>query len=150
MFARPKPDDITTIHATTIAIGSHAVMLLGLSGTGKSDLAMRLIDRGAMLVSDDQTMLTARAGRLIAAPPETLAGKIEVRGIGIIDIPWRGQIPVALAVRLTERYDRMPSATLREPFAGIDVPTVMLNAFEGSAPIKVERALERVLAAAAT
>jgi serine kinase of HPr protein (carbohydrate metabolism regulator) len=152
MFSKTKADGradpVQTIHATTVAIGAHGVMLLGLSGSGKSDLALRLIDRGALLVSDDQTALTVRAGRLLASPPEALAGKIEVRGIGIVEQPWRGQVPVALAVRLTERYERMPSASLREPFAGVDVPTVTLNAFESSAPIKVEIAIERALAAA--
>jgi serine kinase of HPr protein (carbohydrate metabolism regulator) len=152
MFSRTKtgPDagDIQTVHATCIAIGAHGVLLLGQSGTGKSDLALRLIDRGAVLVSDDQTALTTRGGRLLASPPATLAGKIEVRGVGIVERPWRGMVPIAIAVRLTERYERMPNPAMREPFAGVDVPIVLLNAFETSAPIKVEIAVEQALAAA--
>lgn len=141
-------DPVQMVHATCVAIGAHGVLFLGHSGTGKSDLALRLIDRGAMLVSDDQTALVLRGGRLIASPPDTLAGKIEVRGLGITERPWRGHVPIVVAVRLTERYERMPAEGLTETVAGVAVPMVLLNAFEATAPIKVELAVERVLAAA--
>jgi len=132
------------LHATCVAIGEHAVLLIGASGSGKSDLALRLIDRGAVLVSDDQTVLTLTDGVLIAAPPATIAGLIEVRGIGIVPLPRRADVAVALAVRLGEPVVRMPEAALSETINGIAIPLVRADSHEASAPIKVELALRRV------
>ena len=75
------------IHATTVQLGAHGVLIIGPSGSGKSDLALRLIGEGALLVSDDQTRLTLKDGRLIATAPATIAGRIEARGIGIQRAP---------------------------------------------------------------
>src|SRR3546814_15236073 len=83
------------------------VLILGNSGQGKSDRALRLIDRGARLVADDRCDIWFERGRLWCRPPENLAGKLEVRGIGIIERPWTAPVPLALAVRLSDRYDRM-------------------------------------------
>lgn len=135
---------VLTIHATTVAFardgGWRAVLLTGRSGSGKSDLALRLIDRGAMLVADDYTDLRVEDGRLIAAPPPRIAGRIEVRGLGLIDAPHVGAAAVALVAVLDATPERMPdpaTATL----AGIAVPRIALMPFEASAPIKLERAL---------
>lgn len=136
-----------TVHGTCIAIGTRGVMLVGGSGAGKSDLALRLIDRGAMLVADDRCELVDQRGTLLCRPPESLAGKIEVRGLGILGRPWTAPVPVVLAVRLADRYERMPDATMVEVLAGHPVDSIKLNAFEASAPIKVEMALERLMAA---
>lgn len=132
-----------TIHATTVAIADRAVMIVGPSGAGKSDLALRLIDRGAALLSDDYTQVQAQGGRLIASAPATIAGKMEVRGIGIITLPQAGDAPVALLVDLGAASERMPMPATRR-LAGIDVPAVALRATEASAPIKVELALKAV------
>ena len=78
---RPK-----RVHASTVAIDGRAVLISGPSGSGKSDLALRLLDRGFTLVSDDQTIVRADGDRLIASAPPTIAGKLEVRGIGIVDM----------------------------------------------------------------
>ncbi len=131
-----------TIHATTIAIHGRAVLIEGPSGAGKSDLALRLIDRGAVLVSDDYTRLAADGISLYAEAPATIAGKLEVRGVGIIDTACHGPSPVALAVVLGEP-ERHPEASTRE-IAGIAVPAVTIRPFEASAPIKVELALGRI------
>jgi serine kinase of HPr protein (carbohydrate metabolism regulator) len=128
------------IHATTVAIDGAAVLLLGPSGSGKSDLALRLIDRGATLVSDDYTLLTAHDGRLIANAPPTISGKIEVRGLGIVALKRVGDVPVMLAVRLDRPVERMPSQT-RVAYNGITIHEVAIDPFELSAPIKVELAL---------
>ncbi|HEX7781880.1 MAG TPA: HPr kinase/phosphatase C-terminal domain-containing protein [Sphingobium sp.] len=134
-----------TLHATTVAIGGRAVMICGVSGSGKSDLALRLIDRGATLVSDDYTV-AKRVGRasamhLIATPSANIAGKIEIRGIGIVDIPHKTDVPVALIVDLFDIVDRMPETPLTRRIAGVDVPVMKIAPREPSAPIKVEYAL---------
>ena len=128
------------IHASCVAIGGRAVLLAGRSGRGKSDLALRLIDRGAKLVSDDYTLLAAEDGRLLASPPERIAGKIEIRGVGIVELEAVQAVPVALLADLDSVPERLPEAASRS-IAGIAVPTVALAALEPSAPIKLERAL---------
>jgi serine kinase of HPr protein (carbohydrate metabolism regulator) len=134
-----------TLHATTVAIAGRAVMICGVSGSGKSDLALRLIDRGATLVSDDYT-LAKRIGRgasahLAAAAPQNIAGKMEIRGIGIVDMAYMADIPVALIVDLFDIVDRMPEKPLTRSIAGVDVPVMKIAPREPSAPLKVEYAL---------
>ena len=135
-----------TLHATSIAISSSCVLLLGKSGSGKSDLALRLIDDGgARLIADDQTVLTVKAGRLMASAPAILRGKIEVRGLGIVELPaarMTRQAPVALLVELVAPKDieRMPQPMQRKIF-GIAVPVLRLAPFEASAPAKLRLAL---------
>lgn len=136
---------MTRLHATCVAINGHAVLLLGASGSGKSDLALRLIDRGAVLVSDDQTHIEAADDRLIASPPDTIAGLIEVRGIGIVALPFASTAPVALAVRLGEAAVRMPETGLAETFSGLAIPLLRVDSHEASAAIKIELALQRAI-----
>lgn len=132
-----------TVHATTVSIDGRAVMIAGPSGSGKSDLALRLIDRGARLVSDDYTIARRTGGRLMATAPDTISGKMEVRGIGIIDMPHDDNVPVALLIDLFDIVDRMPLEPLTRSIAGIDIPVMKIAARECSAPIKVELALRR-------
>lgn len=129
------------IHASCVAIDGRAVLIVGDSGAGKSDLALRLIDRGAVLVSDDQVLLTVEGERLVASAPDTIAGKIEVRGIGIVPILAQSPMPVALLIELATP-ERMPEPRSRR-LCGIDVPVASLDAFEASAPIKAELAFRR-------
>lgn len=133
----------TRLYATSVAIAGRAVLLMGPSGSGKSDLALRLIDRGADLVSDDYTILEARDGLLFATAPDTIAGKIEVRGIGIVEIPCISDVPTRLVVRLDGAVERMPLPQKAITIGGVDLPEITLNAFEESAAIKVELALHR-------
>ncbi len=128
------------LHATTVAIDGMAVLIEGASGSGKSDLALRLIDRGAILVSDDQTLVVRAGATLLARAPMTIAGRIEVRGIGILAMPYVEDVPVAMLVRLGGAIERMPERRVRN-IAGVDVREVAIDPFEGSAPIKVELAL---------
>jgi serine kinase of HPr protein (carbohydrate metabolism regulator) len=130
-----------TMHVSTVAIGGRAVLISGLSGSGKSDLALRLIDRGAVLVSDDQTELTLERGRLTAAAPPTIAGQIEVRGLGIMAMPHRSPMPVSLLIELGAPVERMPEPR-RRSLCDVAVPTIALDPFEASAPIKAELALD--------
>ena len=125
------------IHATCIAIDSRGVLLLGPSGAGKSDLALRLIDAGAMLVADDQVVLRAEDGALLARPPPTLAGRMEVRGIGIVDLDWRAPVAVGLAVALARAEPpRLPEAALWR-HEGIGIARIAVAAFASSAAAKV-------------
>ncbi|PCD03563.1 aldolase [Sphingomonas spermidinifaciens] len=132
-----------TLHASCVAINGRAVLIVGRSGAGKSDLALRLIDRGAQLVSDDYTILRRSGGTLLAAPPANIAGRIEVRGIGIVEMPHVADVPVALILSIEAEPDRMPPAPELRRIAGIDVPCGAVAALEPSAPIKVELALAR-------
>ena len=128
------------MHATCIAIAGRGVLLAGRSGAGKSDLALRLIDRGAALVSDDYTILAVENGRLVARAPERIAGSMEVRGLGIVAMPHLEHAPVALLVDLDEAPARMPGPDERD-LAGLPLPRLALAPFEASAAIKVELAL---------
>ncbi|UVO49191.1 aldolase [Sphingomonas sp. SUN019] len=136
--------DRETIHATTVAIDGRAVLISGPSGSGKSDLALRLIDRGATLVSDDYTEVRRDGDGLIAAPPATIAGRIEVRGIGIVPFPHLADAKVALAVRLGGPVERLPERG-RRVIAGVSVREVAVDAFAATAPIKCELALREDL-----
>ena len=130
-----------TIHATCVAIDGQGLLLLGPSGAGKSDLALRLIDRGAQLVSDDQTTISRTGTFLRASAPPAIAGRIEVRGIGIVTLPYATDIPVALAIALTGSVERYPMLALTLPVAGVELPLMRLSPFEASAPIKAEMML---------
>lgn len=131
-----------TVHASCVARGGSAVLLAGASGRGKSDLALRLMDRGAMLVSDDYTDVRNDGGRLIARAPDRIAGQMEVRGIGLVSFPHVSDIPVSLFVDLDGEPERMPEASKRE-IAGVSLPALALDPREPSAAIKVELALAR-------
>jgi hypothetical protein len=134
------PDEL--VHASCIAIGGRGVLLAGASGTGKSDLALRLIDRGAKLVSDDYTELRQVGEILLARAPETIAGKIELRGVGIVELDADADVPVCLYADLDRIAERLPEAQTIV-LAGQLVPLVALAALEPSAPLKLEYALVR-------
>lgn len=130
------------VHASTVEIGGHAVMIRGASGAGKSDLALRLIDCGANLVADDQTALVAENGRLFASAPAAIAGLMEVRGIGILRLAHRDRVPVALVVDLEAdvEIERLPEPEAAV-FLGMSVPMVRISGFEASAAAKVRLAM---------
>lgn len=128
---------LPTIHATAVAVAGRGVLLLGPPGSGKSDLALRLIDRGAVLIADDRVHVAAD-GTL--HPPAALAGLIEVRGLGILARPHVAGVPAALVVDLAARPQRMPEPAVRD-IGGCRLPVLALSAFEASAPVKVELAV---------
>lgn len=133
-----------TLHASCVSLGGRAVLIEGRSGSGKSDLALRLIDRGAFLVSDDQVIVRRDGTQALATPPETIAGMLEVRGLGIVTMPVERDVPVALIVSLVEsEVERMPVGATRT-VAGIDLPLISLRAFEGSAVAKIAIALDHL------
>jgi len=133
-----------TVHASTVATGGRAVLLSGPSGSGKSDLALRLIDRGFTLVSDDQTVVRREGDRLIASAPPTIAGKLEVRGLGSVEMETVTNIPVALFVELTSDIERLPDENRERSILGVELPLISIDARTASAPSKVALALDRM------
>ena len=132
------------VHASTVAIDGRAVLITGLSGSGKSDLALRLLDRGFTLVSDDQTLVRREANRLIASAPPNIAGKLEIRGIGIVEMNHVEHVPVALIVELTGVVERLPDDSRERPILGVRLPLISIDAMTASAPSKVALALDRM------
>ena len=133
-----------TVHASTVAIDGRAVLISGPSGSGKSDLALRLLDCGFTLVSDDQTIVKRDGDRLLASAPPNIAGKLEIRGIGIVDMETVDEVPVALFVELTSDIQRLPDDSRERPILGVGIPLVSIDAMAASAPSKVALALERM------
>lgn len=131
-----------TLHASTVANDGRAILITGPSGAGKSDLALRLLDRGYKLVSDDQTIVSRQGDRLVASAPATIAGKLEVRGIGIVELETVESAPVALIVELTSEIPRLPDESRQRTYLGVRVPLVTIDAMTSSAPSKVALALD--------
>jgi HPr kinase/phosphorylase len=144
------------IHGTCLAIGGEGVLLVGKPGAGKSDLALRLIDEGglglsgnmrvAQLVADDQVVVRRDSGTLVASAPPSLKGKLEIRGLGIAELPVVAETSLRLAVRLTPtaEIERMPDlGSARMDILGIAVPLILLDPLNASAPARLRAALDQ-------
>lgn len=139
------------VHGTCVALGNRAALLRGGSGAGKSDLALRFMalpregELQPLLVADDQVWVETRSdGSLMASVPQTIAGKIEVRGLGILEVPFVAEAPLKLVCDLVGGKDvpRMPPEPWeRTVIMGVAVPVVKLDPFEVSAPLKLKLAL---------
>lgn len=136
------------VHATCVALpdagdGWSGVLLRGPSGAGKSDLALRLIDGGARLVADDQTELRCVDGVLTACAPKTLAGKIEVRGVGIMELPYLDVVSLVLVCDLAapEQIERLPEPAFVF-IEDVELPLLTVAPFEASAPAKLRLGFE--------
>ena len=114
------------IQATCVAIGGRGVLIQGPPGSGKSSLALALIDRGAMLVGDDGLNVEAQGAVLRAFPPPRIAGLIEVRNVGILTRPVTSFVPIALALRLDPAAPRLPEAAERIDLLGLAIPLLRL------------------------
>ena len=132
------------LHASTVAVDGRAVLISGPSGSGKSDLALRLLDRGFTLVSDDRTIVRKEGNRLIASAPPTIKGKLEIRGVGIVEMETVSDIPVAMVVELTSDIQRLPDDDRERLILGAAIPLISVDAMTASAPSKVAIALERL------
>lgn len=139
-----SPADSEVRQATAVAIGGRhglrAVLIEGPPGSGKSSLALALVDRGAELIGDDGVTLEWREGRVWAAPPPNTAGLIEVRNVGIVSLPTR-QAPVALVLRLDAAAPRHVEAADRLDLLGQVVPLLALHPEAWPLPLRAEWAL---------
>lgn len=128
------------LHASCVSIDGAGVLLMGLSGSGKSDVALRLIDGGAALVSDDQVAICATEEGLLARPPERIAGMLELRGVGIITLPFSSAVSLKLAIMLVEReqVERMPEPAFFDCL-GQQLPLLSLHAFDVSICAKIRQ-----------
>ncbi|WP_395708739.1 HPr kinase/phosphorylase [Reyranella sp.] len=138
-----------SVHATCVALRHrrtwHAVLLRGPSGAGKSDLALRLMEAGARLVADDRTTLDRAGNAVMASAPASIAGLLEVRGLGIRRLPRNqllAQAAVVLLVDLVppDAIERLPEPE-HEALLGIDLPVLKLAAFEASSCAKLRLAV---------
>jgi len=138
---------MTCLYGTSIAIGDAGVLLQGPSGSGKSDLALRLIDEGARLVADDQTEVQRSGTDLAMSAPAALAGLIEVRGLGIVRVPHVAAAPLRLIVELAAEgaIERLPEARMRT-IDGVSVPVIALDPQAASAPAKLRLAMKALSA----
>jgi HPr kinase/phosphorylase len=130
------------LHATCVQLDGVGVVLLGASGVGKSDLALRLIDAGALLVADDQVQVEASPTGLLGRPAETLAGLLEVRGLGILRLPYCRVSPLGLVVELdaASPVPRLPEPSTY-PILGTELRHIRLDPRQASAAAKVRLAL---------
>jgi serine kinase of HPr protein (carbohydrate metabolism regulator) len=136
------------IHATTLSllVGPiwQGVLIMGPSGIGKSDLALRAIQAGCALISDDYTYLWSSGDQLFASAPDTIAGQIEVRGIGITDEKQRKLTRISLGVLAqSDPIDRMPDLEVTQ-ILGFDIPTIRLNPREASSVSKLLSCLRQI------
>jgi serine kinase of HPr protein (carbohydrate metabolism regulator) len=139
----PREVSAENVHGTSVARDGRAVLLTGPSGSGKSDLALRLIERGFTLVSDDQTILSRAGDRLTASAPTQIRGKMEIRGLGIVEMETDSDVPLVLIVELTSEIERIPEGRTRQ-ILGHSLPVVRIDALTASAPAKVALALDRM------
>jgi len=130
------------VHGTAVALDNRAVLLRGPSGSGKSDLALRLIDAGGRLVADDYSQLWREGDAILVRAPQTLSGLIEARGIGIIRVDPMATAPLALIADLVapQSVERLPEPH-SETIFGLAIPVVAIAPFEASAAVKLRLAL---------
>jgi HPr kinase/phosphorylase len=123
------------MHGSCVSKDGDAVLVVGPPGSGKSDLVLRLLSRGFELVADDQVTISNG----VASSPKELAGLLEVRGLGIVRLPYRAHARLVLVVELDERADRMP---MPRNHPELNVPVVPIDAAAASAPDRVTLALQ--------
>ncbi len=135
---------MTTARQTTaVAIGTRAVLIEGAPGTGKSSLALGLIDRGAMLIGDDSLLVEPKEGQLVVRPHPNTHGLLEVRNLGLVPLPVREEAIAALVVSLDDQAPRYIEEAGSTAIEGITLPLVRLTPHGAILPIVVELALMR-------
>lgn len=131
------------LHGSCVALDGDGILLLAPPGGGKSDLALRLLGQGALLVADDQVEMSMHGAALMAAPPPALAGRLEVRGLGLLEgLPWvRARLALAVELVAREAVPRLPEPASWTAL-GQAVPLLRLDGWAASAPEVLKRALD--------
>lgn len=127
-------------NVTAVSIGNRALLLEGAPGSGKSSLALALIDRGAQLIGDDAVTLILAGDAVIAAPPPNTAGLCEVRNVGIVELPT-AEAPVALVLTLDATAARFPLEIGKRSLLGIDIPLLSFAVGDANQALRAEYAL---------
>jgi HPr kinase/phosphorylase len=140
------------IHASCVALSGAGVLLRGRPGAGKSDLALRLVDAGGELVADDLCEIRRQGDQLLADLPEAVdpgfRGRIELRGVGFLMLPYAGASPLALVVDLQSGAPAEGAQAAQEAvYLGVGLPLIVLDPFQASAVAKL-RLLAKVGAGA--
>ena len=133
----------TLFQASAVAIGGRALLLTGPPGSGKSALALELIDRGATLIGDDGVLLEAAGTALLASPALATRGLIELRNLGLFTLPVAAAVPVALVLRFAADAPRHVEAAGRVDLLGHSVPELAIWPGLPAAARRAEMALER-------
>jgi HPr kinase/phosphorylase len=131
------------IHATSVVFCGRGLLLCGASGSGKSDLALRIMDAGGSLISDDYTALTVTGNQLFGAPPDTIKGLMEVRGVGLLNVSFvnSARLDVVVMCESHAPIERLPDA-ITTTIEGVSLPQIRLNPFESSAVAKLRAFLQ--------
>jgi serine kinase of HPr protein (carbohydrate metabolism regulator) len=132
-----------TVQTACVAVNGRAVLIESRSDEARTDLTLRMIDRNAVLVADDCTICQRQDGALLARAPDASRGRIDVRGLGVVELSYAERVPVDLLVVILDSPPRFPEDQRKRRIAGIDVPVLALSALDPSAPIKVELAVGR-------
>ncbi len=128
--------------ASCVAIAGRAIVIMGEPGSGKSSLALALIDRGAVLIGDDGVGLELRDGRVLASPPPLIAGLLEIRNIGLLNCPTAAQMPIALVLQLDREAPRFIETAERIELGGAWLPLVRLWPDSPALHLRAEAALK--------
>ncbi|MEP5937261.1 MAG: HPr kinase/phosphatase C-terminal domain-containing protein [Erythrobacter sp.] len=129
-----------SIQASAIAIDGRALLIEGPPGAGKSSLAIALIDRGAILIGDDGVQLSLGEGRLLASPPPNIRGKLEIRNVGIVDLPVTSA-PLGLILTLTKDAPRFPDPVEHREILGMTIPVLPFRPGDAIQALRAEYAL---------
>ena len=136
--------NIKRLHATSVAIEDNGVAIFGDSGSGKSDLALRLIDSGATLISDDITVFSKSENNIHLFGVENTKGLLEVRELGIITVPYIEGIRLKLVIKLTDKeIERIPK-TNQTNLLGLKFPKLEINGKNSSSVVKVKVKLNEI------
>lgn len=133
---------MTPRQATCVAIGSMAILIEGKPNSGKSSLALSLIDRGAILIGDDSVMLQEQSDKLFASPHPQTRGLLEVRNLGLMEMPVCEKVPVSLLIRLDRDAPRYIDQAQSVSIEGVEIPVIALWPDSPNMAKKVQLALD--------
>jgi serine kinase of HPr protein (carbohydrate metabolism regulator) len=134
------------LHTNAVSLEGSGLLITGPSGSGKSDLTLRLMDAGWSLVGDDYCNVWAEDDCLWAKPHDNTKGKVEVRGLGIIDVPFAPKTKIVGMIELMpniDEIDRMPKITQKKQ-ENINLFYLKVYPFEQSAPIKIKYFIKKI------